>query len=174
MTAQETARQETVVVGYDGSDQARQAVRFAIAEAARRGARVVAVRAFQAPEHRVEGYEVVIAPSVSEVTINVEARTRALLRRVAEELGGDALRVPIEAIAVIGSPGKALLDRARDADLLVVGHRGRGALASATLGSVGLHSVLHARCPVTVVPAALPVEERAVAPVAVVQDAVGV
>jgi nucleotide-binding universal stress UspA family protein len=42
---------------------------------------------------------------------------------------------------------------ARDADLLVVGHRGRGAVASALLGSVGLRCVLHSTCPVTVVPA---------------------
>ena len=40
---------------------------------------------------------------------------------------------------------------AKDADLLVLGHRGRGAFRSAVLGSVGLHCVLHATCPVTIV-----------------------
>ena len=38
------------------------------------------------------------------------------------------------------------------AELLVVGHRGRSATASRMFGSVGLHCVLRAYCPVTVVP----------------------
>jgi nucleotide-binding universal stress UspA family protein len=157
--------QQTIVVGVDGSEHARAAVRYAIAEAARRGARVVAVRAFEPPQTWVEGYEVIVAPSLSDVTTNVEARTRALLHDVAEELGGAALRVPIDALAMAESPAKALLERSRDADLLVVGHRGRGAVASGVLGSVGLRCVLHARCPVTVVPTE-PAVEPAVEPAA--------
>ena len=60
----------------------------------------------------------------------------------------------VEAIA--GPPGPVLVDASEGADLHVLGHRGRGALSSALLGSVGLHCVLHATCPVTVVrPAAV-------------------
>jgi nucleotide-binding universal stress UspA family protein len=51
-----------------------------------------------------------------------------------------------------------LVDQSRDADMLVVGHRGRGGLRSAVLGSVGLQCVLHAAVPVTVV---RPVQETA-------------
>jgi hypothetical protein len=50
-----------------------------------------------------------------------------------------------------GHPAPVLIDQAKGADLLVVGHRGRGGFASALLGSVGLHCVLHGECPVTVV-----------------------
>ena len=143
----------------------REAVRYALAEAARRGARVVAVWAFQPPETWVEGYEIIVTPSLSEVTDNIEARTRQLVCEVAEELGGDAAKVPFDVVGLVGSPAKALLDRASAPDLLVVGHRGRGALASTVLGSVGLRCVLQAPCPVTIVPA-VPVGQRADEPVA--------
>jgi nucleotide-binding universal stress UspA family protein len=73
---------------------------------------------------------------------------------------------PIE--ATTGAPGPVLVDAARVADLLVLGHRGRGVVRSALLGSVGLYCVLHASCPVTTVRQAplagqLPTVEAAVA-----------
>jgi len=149
------SRQQTIVVGVDGSDHSREAARFAIAEAARRGARVVAVHAFEMPDHTwVDSYEGVVPPSPSEMTANLESRTLGMLGAVAGNLGGAAGSVPLEAIAILGPPAKALLDRARDADQLVVGHRGRGAVTSRVLGSVGLRCVLEATCPVTVVPPA--------------------
>ena len=52
---------------------------------------------------------------------------------------------------MMGSPVDVVLKAARDAALLVVGHRGRGAWRSALLGSVGLGVLLNAPCPVTVV-----------------------
>jgi nucleotide-binding universal stress UspA family protein len=58
---------------------------------------------------------------------------------------------PIGVQAVAGSPAAVLLDVARNADLLVLGHRGHGAFSSALLGSVGLQCVLHPTCPVTIV-----------------------
>jgi nucleotide-binding universal stress UspA family protein len=51
-----------------------------------------------------------------------------------------------------GRPAEELVDAARGADELVVGHRGRGGFGSLVLGSVGLGCVLHGTCPVTVVP----------------------
>jgi nucleotide-binding universal stress UspA family protein len=44
-----------------------------------------------------------------------------------------------------------LLSVAERGELLVVGHRGRGAFAGMTLGSVSEHCVHHAPCPVVVV-----------------------
>jgi nucleotide-binding universal stress UspA family protein len=55
-----------------------------------------------------------------------------------------------------GVPAAVLLEAAQDADHVVLGHRGRGWIASAVLGSVGLQCVLHATCPVTVVPRETP------------------
>ena len=67
------------------------------------------------------------------------------------ERGGAGPDVPVEVLALGGSPGHVLVEQSRDADLLVVGHRGRGGFRSALLGSVGLQCVLYASVPVTVV-----------------------
>jgi nucleotide-binding universal stress UspA family protein len=44
-----------------------------------------------------------------------------------------------------------LVRESEHADVLVVGHRGRGAAASRLIGSVGLSAVVHAACTVIVV-----------------------
>jgi len=58
--------------------------------------------------------------------------------------------VPVFPLVTEGYPADVLLDAAKGADLLVLGHRGRGAVTSALIGSVSLHCVLHAHCPVLV------------------------
>jgi nucleotide-binding universal stress UspA family protein len=66
--------------------------------------------------------------------------------------GEQAREVSITVEARAGHPGEVLVDAAKDAELLVVGHRGRGSVRSVLLGSVGLFCVLHAECPITIVP----------------------
>jgi len=94
-------------------------------------------------------------PSPEEVIADTKRIARETLDEVVNahpELA--AAEFNVEAIA--GPPGPVLVDASEGADLLVLGHRDRGALSSALLGSVGLHCVLHATCPVTVVrPAAV-------------------
>jgi nucleotide-binding universal stress UspA family protein len=144
-----------IVVGVDGSDPSRTALEFALEEAARRTARVRAVIAFHPPESwpTVYGMAPIMAvpPSRQELA---EAAERTIEQTVAEataRVAGRAPAVDVEVRVVPGAAAQVLVDQAADADLLVVGHRGRGGFASACLGSVGLQCVLHARCPVTVV-----------------------
>jgi nucleotide-binding universal stress UspA family protein len=139
----------TVVVGVDGSEASCAALRYALADAARRSARVRVVRAFAQPEDFPVPYGLPRPPTLEELTARLETATKTVVESVASEpgLGG----VPVDVVAVQGSSAKVLVDEARDADLLVVGHRGLGGVASRLLGSVGLACVLHASCPVTIV-----------------------
>lgn len=142
-----------IVVGVDGSEDSEAALRFALEEAVLRRARVRVVRAFYPPES-LAIWQGLVEPPPTDV---VAARLEDLTRKTVEAVTGEpeaVADVPVEVQAIEGEPGKVLVDQARDADLLVIGHRGRGAFASFTLGSVGLRCVLHAPCPVTIVPSA--------------------
>jgi nucleotide-binding universal stress UspA family protein len=143
-------RAELVVVGIDGSDGARAALRFAMDDAARRGAAVRVVRVFQPPEYEAPDGVVVPLP-LERVTVDLEKAARQMVDDVVAERGGSLAGVPVEVEALLGRPAKVLVERARGGDLLVLGHRGRGGVASAVLGSVGLHCVLHATGPVAIV-----------------------
>lgn len=61
-----------------------------------------------------------------------------------------ALEWALEEAAVRELPARALLDAAAEADLLVVGSRGRGGFKGLLLGSVSQQIVTHAPCPVVV------------------------
>ena len=147
----------TVVVGLDDSDHARAALLTAVQEAGRTGARVEAVLAYEAPNYWSD-----LAPVMGPVL--GETREQALKRGeaiVSDVLGpGPVLRGTVRVVAVQGQPGDALVRQAAEAALLVVGSRSRSRLRGMVLGSVALHCVVHAPCPVMVV------HRRPTAPVA--------
>ncbi len=149
-------RSPTVVVGVDGSPGSRTALVDAMRSAARRGARLRVVAVYEPPEWRMPTPTVPL-PSRVEIEISLLEAVREMVSDVAYELGGEHLRRPeIDVDVVPGAAAEVLVDAARGADELVVGHRGRGAVASALLGSVGWGCVLHAPCPVRVVPEGRP------------------
>lgn len=141
-------RSALVVVGVDNSEGGRAALRFALQDAVRRTARVDVVAAFRLPDH--ERRARVPGRSPAQVHEAVRARTREVVDEALAAIDA-AQRPPVTVLAVRCSAGQALVHAARTADLLVVGSRGHSAVRSAVLGSVGLHCVLHAPCPVTVV-----------------------
>ncbi|MDT7741135.1 MAG: hypothetical protein QOE59_213 [Actinomycetota bacterium] len=145
---------DVLIVGVDESAHGDAALRYALEEAGRRGATLRVVIACHPPEMSAYSYAIYQVSNPKQVRT---AAAAAVGRRV-EEIRSSlpvAAAVQVEVVAESGSPVSVLVDAARDAALLVVGHRGRGGLRSALLGSVGLGVVLNAPCPVTVVPAAV-------------------
>jgi nucleotide-binding universal stress UspA family protein len=144
-----------IVVGVDGSECARTAFKFALEEAVRQTARVRVVTAFHPPHHWPVTFGMASAmadpASPEELAEAAERTARQTVVEHIAEVGSAAEAIPVEVRAVPGNPVKVLLDQAGVADLLVVGHRGLGGVASACLGSVGLQCVLHATCPLTIV-----------------------
>jgi len=143
-SAKDTAEPRTVVVGYDGSDEARAAFTTAVGRAGSSGT-VLAVHATR-PASSWLG-----APYYDRT---VEERLLAG-RAILDQLNDSAQRAgpTIEFELLDGSPANALMRiaAARAAHEIVVGSRGLGR-ARAALGSVS-HSLLHAADrPVLVVP----------------------
>ncbi|WP_051581765.1 universal stress protein [Pseudonocardia acaciae] len=136
-----------VVVGVDGSLSSRAALRHAVREATWRRAALRVVSAYEPPELWALAYGEPFPAGGSGVADAVRAETQ---RVIDAALGGDPDEPKTELMICPGSAGPTLVAAARDADLLVVGHRGRG-YTRMPLGSVALYCVLHATCPVTVV-----------------------
>jgi len=144
-----------VVVGVDGSAGARTALEFALQDAARRDAVLDVVSVAVTSEYWPIGIGMassgVAVPTREQVVDAVQREAEQLVTDVVGERNATAARMDVRVRAVPGPPAATLIQQAQGADLLVVGHRGRGGFASATLGSVSLQCVLHATCPVTVV-----------------------
>ncbi|MDT9686823.1 universal stress protein [Streptomyces sp. P9(2023)] len=134
-----------VVVGVDGSPASHEALRWAAGYAGLVGATVAAVSAFDLPG--AVGWS---APAMDAEFDGTLAR-QALTEEVQEVLT-EAGDVPLETHLVRGNPAMALVEASADAELLVVGSRGRGGFASLLLGSVSQQCAAHASCPVVIVP----------------------
>lgn len=145
-----------VVVGVDGSAGAREALRWALAEARLRRAPLRAVHAwtFGYLGGAVEGYPYWGGSLGPYASLGVDLGD---LHRAAEDLLERALAdvdvegVEIERRVVQGPAAEVLVNAVTPADLLVVGSRGHGGFAELLLGSVSQQCVHHASCPVVVV-----------------------
>jgi nucleotide-binding universal stress UspA family protein len=130
-----------IVAGVDGSEQSMAALQWAVDEARLRHGKVRAITAWHYPP-----VPSTVEDSGSNDSFHVAERVQAeALKSVAAE------GVDIEGMLIRDTAASALLDAARDADLLVVGSRGHGGFAGLRLGSVSSQLVHHAPCPVLVV-----------------------
>lgn len=148
LTSQAGTSMAKIVVGVDGSAVSTAALRWALDEARLRGATVEALHAF--------AYPWVSTTSQAMHLIETDfgpfrAAGAEIVEEALSEAGMASGPVEVERSVVEGPPARALLDAASDADLLVVGSRGRGGFAGLLLGSVSEHCAHHAPCPVVIV-----------------------
>ena len=136
-----------VLVGIDGSEGSRRALRYAADEAKAHGASLTALTAYTVPP-----------PPVAVGTAQPPPRDERAWRKDAEHLLQQTLQATVDDPAlkvdtevVEGPAARALIDASQDADLLVVGTRGHGGFAGMLLGSVSQHLAAHAACTVAVV-----------------------
>lgn len=140
-----------IVAGYDGSAESAMAVRWAADLAQRNSGRLRVVWAWQMRDvwdEAVADRDSVAVPSLD----GLEDIARHRLTQVLEDLlARGAAGVDIHLGRGPDSAG-ILLSAAVDADVLVVGSRGHGRVASALLGSVSTRCIQEANCPVLVIP----------------------
>ena len=139
---------QQVVVGVDGSAESVEALRWAAAYASATGATINAVLSWHYPA--VAG----VAPpgaAPRPLTDEIRATMQAALDKALTEVFGTPTPPNVHAKIAYGHPAVVLVDESQDADLLVVGNRGHGAFAGMLTGSVSIHCVNNARCPVVVV-----------------------
>lgn len=135
-----------VVVGVDGSPESVEALRFALREARQRHAELHVVCV-----HHQE-WEGDDEPPEDWVH-RLHEQTLAVIDDALHEAAGSRENWPADVVRMVltGDPGEVLCEQAWGAELLVVGCRGRGAVARAVLGSVSSYCLHHAACPVLVV-----------------------
>ena len=141
--------QPTVVVGIDDTEAARAALRWAVHQAEATRSVVAAVAVWHQPTAMTAGTADMIAPIVDDADLEAQAQ-RWLSDAIAELPGGTDQLVHEEVLS--GEPTDTLLERAREAELLVLGNHRHGRLAGAVIGSVALACTHRADCPVVLVP----------------------
>jgi nucleotide-binding universal stress UspA family protein len=142
---------DSIVVGTDGSQTAREAVRQATELARRLGARLHVVSAYEpVPQARLRE-EAQQVPADLQWLINPREDVDETLREAAQ--GARDAGVEVERYAREGDPADAILDVAEEqgAQLIVVGNKGMTGARRFLLGSVPNRVSHHAPCSVLII-----------------------
>jgi nucleotide-binding universal stress UspA family protein len=132
-----------IVVGVDGSENAERALRFAMDEAELRDGVVTALFAWQYPL-------IGVPKAFDQDELEAEAK-EFLVKEVAGMAAPEAVKINL--VVAQGDASASLLHACQrvDADLLVLGARGREGFTGLLLGSVGQECAVHAPCSVVIV-----------------------
>ena len=144
----ESTKYGPVVVGVDGSEVSQKATHYAFAEAAARGAELIAVHTWM--DMQVQASLAGLSAAQTEWA-EVEKEQGALLTERLAEFHAEYPDVPVKKVIARDRPVRALADAAAGAQLLVVGSHGRGGFKGMLLGSTSRALLQNAPCPMMVV-----------------------
>jgi len=151
MKTNTTTRPGTVVVGYDGSDHAEHALRWAADEAVLEGRPLSVVHVVKP----LTGYEISSLAGTwvppDEIRQALWAEASNLLAEVNEKLTTNLPDLEVDLVLIPGDPREVLVAQSHTAASLFVGSRGRGPVASLFLGSVSVAVSREAQCPTFVI-----------------------
>ena len=134
-----------IVCGVDGSPAGQRALHWAVDEAIRRYGKVRAVTAWS-----WDGVEALAAPGTPAEALG---RARQMLDAAVDEVLGGMEHAPaVDRVCERGVPSEALCTAAADAELLVLGSHGHGAVHDKLVGSTSERAIHHAPCPVVIIP----------------------
>lgn len=141
-----------IVVGVDGSESALHALEWALEESQLRGRGLLVVTCWTFPA--------LVAPVPFQPPIAAEMLedgARQTLEATVDRAlaacgrGGGVERDDVLVEVCEGPPSLRLVELSKDAEMVVVGSRGRGGFAGLLLGSVSQHVAEQAHCPVVIV-----------------------
>jgi nucleotide-binding universal stress UspA family protein len=138
-----SSREAPIIAGTDGSSPASGAVEWAVEEARLRNRKLRIIHVFPALVSMV-------GTTAHDHFADAEAEARREFEAALEK-GPPLDGLDAERVLIPGNPAEQLVAASRQASLLVVGSRGIGSFRGMLLGSVSMHCVHHAHCPVVVV-----------------------
>ncbi len=149
-----------IVVGVDGSEGSQRALAWAVDEARLRGASLEVIYTYETYERHLAwqgdgeygtmsaGATEAMREAMESAALEAAVRAQGLVDRMVDGLSG----LEVEGRIIESSrPAETLVEHSKDADLLVVGSRGRGGFKSLMLGSVSQQCAQHAECPVVII-----------------------
>lgn len=132
-----------IIVGVDGSPSANKATEWAAQEADLRGATLELIHAWNYPNLGYGGYVAVLEDFEKDASTVLEAVTAAV-----REAHPTLILI---STLVQGPTAQTIIDKASQADMVVVGSRGKGGFSGLLLGSVGQQLVHHCQAPIVII-----------------------
>ncbi len=132
-----------IIVGVDGSLSSNAALEWAAQEAEIRDSALELIHAWNYPNLGYGGYVAVLE--------DFEKDAGALLDEVVTATQTAHPKLKLVSSLLQGPTAQIIMDRAKEADMVVVGSRGRGGFSGLLLGSVGQQLVHHSPAPVVII-----------------------
>ena len=140
-----------ILVGVDGSEESAAALRWAAALAAEVGATIEVITTWQTPFPTIELLAIGFKLDLTELNERPEQIALYRNQKSIAAAYGDPSPAGITRSVQEGYPALLLVEMSRNFDLLVLGNRGHSPIMETFLGSVSMHCLSYAHCPVVIV-----------------------